>query len=106
MPEVAEEPDEKVKVELELPKDQVSVEPAEEKPTASYKAADVAKAPVEPPEPASKAPPNSHQKAVMIFGFSIIAVSLILWPLINFTVFVAVAIAGAAVIAFGTLVRI
>lgn len=103
---MSEAPDEKVKVELELPKEQVSVEPAEKKPEASYKTSDIVKAPLEPPEPKSKAPPNAHQRAVMIFGFAMIAVSLVLWPVASFTVFVAVAIAGAAVIAFGTLVRL
>ncbi len=104
---VSEAADEKVKVELELPKDQVSVEPAEDdKPKASYEPRDVLKAAVEPPEPKAKAPPNRHQKLVMVFGFALVAASLLLWPLIGLTVFVAVAVTGAAVIAFGTLVRI
>lgn len=133
---MAEESEEKVKVELELPKSGVSIEPAgneaeerkarlkkraqerekkkeeekkkedDSKEVGGYKVSDIAKAPVEPPEPENKKGPNVHQKRVVAFGFAIAIASLVLWPLIGFWYFVAVAIAGAVVVAFGTFFRI
>lgn len=107
--------DEKVKIELEVPKSEVSIKPAkkakklepeDKKEVAGYELGEVAKAPLEPPEPKDKKGPSIHQKRVVIFGFALAAASLILWPLFSFWVFVAVAAAGALVVAYGTFVRI
>jgi len=147
---VAEPDDEKIKIELEVPKDEVhigsvssvseasateerlkkkakaaekkqkqaedKIQELEEKQkklkesqkttVAGYEPSEIAKAPVEPPEPKDKKPPNAHQKAIIIFGFVLVGLSIILWPLFNFALFLGVAVAGAAIIAFGTLVRV
>lgn len=150
---MAEEPEERVKLELELPKSEVHIEPAgkpsspdedkkrpareharkaaakaqeaeemekeakekekkkEEKEEggfeiAGYKPGEIAKAPLEPPEPKDKKAPNKHQRRVIIFGFILIVIGFILWPLIAFAVGAVFAVAGALVVAFGALVRI
>ncbi|HEX5448414.1 MAG TPA: hypothetical protein VFW90_04445 [Candidatus Saccharimonadales bacterium] len=73
---------------------------------SDYSLGDIAKAPVEPPEPEDTSKPNKHQKSVIVFGFALLAVSIIMWPLFNFAVFIGVALAGAAVVAFGSFVRV
>lgn len=147
---MVENDDEKVKLELELPKDEANIEPQpetlkraqklgeahekvkqkmkeveekeeklkqkekelakkeeeEETTVAGYKPAEIAKAPLEPPEPEDKKAPSSHQRRVMVFGLALVALGIVLWPLISFGFGLALAIAGAAVIAFATLVRV
>lgn len=118
--------EDKVKLQIEVPKEQLekvvgepaatakTEEPAEKSKTerkeepevAGYKASQIAKAPLEPPEPESKAAPNPHQRRLIIFGCAIVLAGLLLWPLASFAIGLTVAIAGAAVVAFGTLVRI
>jgi Fe2+ transport system protein B len=131
---MAEESEHKVKAELELRKDNVTVEPvvgnsekikkqvyevieaekqkkkASQKQKhveiASYKPNEIAKSPLKSPEPDSKALSNKHQRAVMIMGFVLILMGLVLWPVVTFAAGLCVAFAGAAVIAFGTLIPV
>lgn len=117
------ESEEKVKVELELPKDEVHISEASgprleskkskkkdqndnpESPV-DYSPLEIAKAPLEPPEPKSKAPPTVHQQRVIVFGFILIIAGILLWPIINFMIGLAFAVSGAIVVSFGALVRI
>lgn len=79
---------------------------SEEGSVASYKPSEIAKAPVDTPEPEDKRGPNSHQKTIISFGIALAVASIALWPLFSFWIFVAVAVAAAAVVAFGSLVRV
>lgn len=132
---MAKEEEEKIRIKLEVPKKEVQIESISSEPgseeskktaeetvdkqeedkkkteekestIAGYKPSEIAKAPVDTPEPEDKRGPNSRQKTLIIFGLALAAASVILWPLFSFWIFVPVAIAGAAVVAFGSLVRV
>jgi len=125
---MAEESEEKIKIELEVPKSEIQVESISsgsdseeskekaaestkekgdsEHTVAGYKPSEIAKAPAETPEPEDKRGPNSHQKTVITFGIALALASIALWPLFSFWIFVAVAVAGGAVVAFGSFVRV
>lgn len=108
--------EETIKLEVEVPKENLKVEkskqkPKEEKeesdsPELSYKPQEIIKAVVEPPEPESKKGPNDNQKRLMFVGLSLILVSLIAWAVFNFVAAIAIALTGATLIAFGALVRV
>lgn len=114
------EAEETVKIEIEVPKEQVKIEgkpitdaktppdkKGKERPgIASYDPLEIAKAPLEAPEPINKERPNRHQQRVMLFGFILVMVAPILIVLFNFTAGIVMAITGAAVIAFGALVKV
>jgi CHASE2 domain-containing sensor protein len=120
------EEQEKVKIELELPKSEVHIEPVKPKPDehkelqhkhkeseksedvtlGGYVASDIVKAPLEVPKPKDKRPPNQHQLKVMFFGLILVLVGLLAWPVFNASIAIAIAIAGAATIAFGTFIRV
>jgi hypothetical protein len=68
--------------------------------------AELAKSPLEAlPIPDAKAPPNRKQKVVIAGGLAVAVTGLVLWFLISFIVGISVAIAGAAIVSFGTFVR-
>jgi phosphate starvation-inducible protein PhoH len=73
---------------------------------AGYKAEDILKAPIETPEPEDKRPPNSHQKKVITFGLGVIVAAIFIGPLLNFSMALALALAGAATVVFATFVRV
>ena len=58
------------------------------------------------PSTTDKSPPNPNQKKLIILGLVIALAGLILWPLANFVVAIAIAIVGAAAIATGTFVKV
>lgn len=120
---------EKVKVELELPKDQVTIEPVDKENVSSssspngksnkeddssngpvllgYKPEEILKAPsAATPEPESKKPPNKSQRLIIYIGLIIgLGGLLILWPLVSFLAGLIVAIVGAILITYGTLIK-
>jgi|GEM_PF-4828881 len=132
--------DDTVKVEIELPKDQVHIvsgeapqpEPrkrvapsSEDQKIEKFKkqiaaASQQAKQQKEPegisPETIPKSvdeiskkntsPPNSSQKRMISIGLAVALVGLILWPLANFWLAIAVAVVGSAIIATATFVKV
>ena len=58
------------------------------------------------PSTTDKSPPNPNQKKLIILGLVIALAGLILWPLANFVIAIAIAIVGAAAIATGTFVKV
>ncbi|HET9721845.1 MAG TPA: hypothetical protein VFP32_02335 [Candidatus Saccharimonadales bacterium] len=133
---MAEDSEDKVKVQLEIPREEVDLhidheakekKASEEKESedeedsdedksessdkhqdtkiAGYKAGEIAKAPVEPPEPENKAGPNKRQRRVLIFGFIAVAIGALLWPIFNFLTGMLIAACGAVAISYGVLVR-
>lgn len=117
------EPEEKIKIELEVPKKDIKVESVSSEPSVSkkpkedkkqetentiagYKPSEIAKAPLEPPKPEDKKGPSRRQKFGVIAGSALVAAGLILWPFFNFAIFICAAFAGAAIVAFSSLVRV
>jgi hypothetical protein len=58
------------------------------------------------PTTTDTSPPNVNQKRLIALGLIITLVGLILWPLANFVVAIAIAAVGAAAIATGTFVKV
>lgn len=123
--EEGEKEPEKVKIEIELPKEQISFGPEEKKEeedkkdeegeeendsivkqATGYEVGELVKSPVEPPEHAKSARPVRGQIRSLLYGFALIILGLIAWPIFGFRVAIAVVLVGAAFIALGTLVRL
>lgn len=123
---MADEP-EKVKIELEVPKDQVNIEAVQEEDksggeeaksengkerkeasgTASgYEPGEILKAPVEAPHITSARNPNYTQRVVVVIGFAMAVAGLLIWPLVSLAAGLAVAVAGALLVALGTMFRL
>ena len=116
----------KVRVELELPQDQVGIETEETaegtkpklvihpphtehespvKEATGYEVGELLAAPLKKPEP-SKGHPARGQIRVLLLGFALIGMALISLALLGWRTAFAIALVGATFIAFGTLVRI
>lgn len=111
--------EDKVRLEIEVPRKDLRRfaqrkkrdEPKEEsedkdkKEIGGYEPAEILKAPLEPPEPSDKKPPNRHQQRVIFFGFAFVLLSPLLL-FVSLVAFIVLALAGAGIVAFGSLVRV
>lgn len=77
-----------------------------EKEIGGYKLGDLAKAPVEPPEPGSDEP-SLYNKTIVITGSIVALIGLvIIWPLISAGAAIAVMLIGAAIITAGVVAKV
>ena len=75
------------------------------KKATGYEVGEIVAAPLKPTEPSVQSPVRG-QVHNLVVGFAIVALSLFVWPILGFNLFVAVALIGAIFIALGTLVRV